>query len=132
MDYLSFTLLLVTIVFMNRARTSEEMVTENVDRRIRVIGDNTELTQDGWRIINPKEECFLLDELPPETAFLTLQMRKGKDIHTYFDIFRRFINNNIINHLCSNMSEADLYLGSRVTYKKEHNVVASEISSIRP
>ena len=93
MDYLSFTLLLVTIVFMNRACTSEEMVTENVDRRIRVIGDNTELTQDGWRIINPKEECFLLDELPPETAFLTLQMRKGKDIHTYFDIFRRFINN---------------------------------------
>ena len=51
------------------------MVIENVDRRIRVIGDNTELTQDGWRIINPKEECFLLDELPPEAAFVTLQMR---------------------------------------------------------
>ena len=132
MDYLSFALLVSTIVFMNRARTSEEMVTENVDRRIRVIGDNTELTQDGWRIINPKEECFLLDELPPEAAFLTLQMRKGKDLHTYFDIFRRFINNNIINHLCSNMSEADMYLGSRVTYKKEHKVVTSEISSVRP
>ena len=54
MDYLSFALLVSTIVFMNRARTSEEMVTENVDRRIRVIGDNTELTQDGWRITNPK------------------------------------------------------------------------------
>jgi hypothetical protein len=53
MDYLSFTLLV--IVFMNRARTSEEMVTENVDRGNRVIGDNTELTQDAWRIINSKE-----------------------------------------------------------------------------
>ena len=41
-----------------------------------------------WRDVDPRQEVFIMDELPPEEAWTTLNIRKGDvSIHT---IHRKF------------------------------------------
>lgn len=44
--------------------------------------------------MDSKKECFILDELPREKAFLTLKLRKAGSNVSFFKIFNKFIDDD--------------------------------------
>jgi len=121
---------MILYYFIIRARTANEKAAEEVERRNHQINGNEELINGGWRFIDPKTECLLLDELPPKHLFMTLMMRRSPNMHSFFDIFHRFITDLIVDSVYGNFDTSSLFLGSRVIQKKENCKVTKELSSI--
>jgi len=117
-------------LFIIRVRTADEKAAYEVERRNPQTNATEEMINEGWSIIDPKSECFLLDELPPEQSFMTLMMRRSPNRHSNFDIFHRFITDLIVDLLHGNFGTSSLFLGSRVIQKKENCKVTKELSSI--
>jgi hypothetical protein len=66
--------------------------------------------QAGWRHVNKKEECFVLDALPPVDAFLVF-----KRLHTpkFIDLFQRFVNDDLLTKVANRWTVNDLFLGDK-------------------
>ena len=75
---------------------------------------------DNWEYIDNSKVCFILDELPYEKAFLTLKMRKsGPDYVSFFKIFNKFIDDEVMDKLYSEFTEKDLFLQRRCKRDKK-------------
>lgn len=91
--------------------TSEERVQRNLEKRQRQIDARDAATRQQWRPIDPKQECFLIDELPPADAFLTLNIRRPSA--TYLDIFTKFVTDEVADKLFASLSIEDTILSYR-------------------
>jgi hypothetical protein len=98
--------------------TPDEKVVQNIAKRARQQEAQDEMTELNWRSIDSKTECFLIDQLPPEKAFLTLNMRR-RDA-SYLDIFRIFFTDSISSRLFESMSPEDTLLGYRKSGTPHH------------
>jgi hypothetical protein len=101
--------------------TPDEKVVQNIAKRARQQEAQDEMTELNWRSIDSKTECFLIDQLPPEKAFLTLNMRR-RDA-SYLDIFRIFFTDSISSRLFESMSPEDTLLGYRKSGTPHHFVM---------
>lgn len=94
--------------YLRTALTPAEKAAENVAKRKRLADQRDTARQAGWRHIDKKVECFVLDELAPMDAFLSF-----KRIHAprFIDIFQRFVTDELITKVMNRWSDKDLYLG---------------------
>jgi hypothetical protein len=81
---------------MRPATTRERAIIEAGRRKARI---DALRTAEGlrWRDVDSSKEVFIMDELPPEEAWATLNIRKGDvSMHT---IYRKFFTDSIIDRL---------------------------------
>lgn len=75
--------------------------------------------------MDSSKECFLLDEAPRTGAFLSFKMKYGPNRRTsYYDIFKCFFTDDLMDHLYIKFESADLLLRSRRNMNKEGEIIS--------
>lgn len=77
--------------------TSEEKAQKNQEKRQRQVEARDEITHMQWRPIDQKKECFIIDELPPDKAFLSLSIRRQNV--KYIEIFTNFVADSLTDDI---------------------------------
>ena len=68
-----------------------------------------------------KKECFVLDELPYEKSFLTLKLRRAGSNISFFKIFNKFIDDEVMDKLYNEFTNDDLILQRRIVKDTRYN-----------
>ena len=98
---------------MIRQKTSEEKATEAAGKRARHAQGIQEAMAESWQYMDNKKECFVLDALPYEKAFLTLKLRRAGSNVSFFKIFNQFIDDEVMDKLYNEFTDEDLILQRR-------------------
>lgn len=67
-----------------------------------------DLKKEGWREVDVTKECFMIDELPPEKAFLSLNIPLREA--SLFQIFHKFVDDRVMNDLYSALDPDELVM----------------------
>ena len=70
-----------------------------------------------WRDLEPANEVFLLDEIPPERQWTSLKWKRNAPVSTHA-IYRSFFSNTIIDRLGGEADINDFISGVRYTMLK--------------
>ena len=99
------------IIYLKRPLTSEEKALNQAAQQKRIKETKRIAECLKWRDFEKKKECFVLDELPPVDAWTSFRLR-NTDI-SMFNVFRNFVNDDIIDRLGRRFSEENHTYGSR-------------------
>jgi len=99
------------IIYLKRPLTSEEKALNQAAQQKRIKETKRIAECLKWRDFEKKKECFVLDELPPVDAWTSFRLR-NTDI-SMFNVFRNFVNDDIIDRLGQRFSEENHTYGSR-------------------
>jgi len=99
--------------FFIRLPTADERAAVAAEKRRKKLEEEDELTQQKWRFVDRKQECFLLDSLPAEDVFLELNLRN--QTCSFFDIFHRFMTDEVAQRLYNSIHEDDMVMHHRAS-----------------
>lgn len=99
---------------------------ENAAKRQRANDAADEAVRSGWRFIDTKQECFLLDEIAPNEAFLSLNVC-GQGLQPV-ELFLKVITDSIMDRLHAEFLDDNLILGVR---KKSKTTMVYLVTGLR-
>src|SRR4051794_10234962 len=95
---------------INREKTPGELAADHARKQQR-HNDRIQVgVGRGWRLTNSKTECFLLDEMAPEEAFLEFTFVRETQLGV---IFRKFVTDEIIAKIFNSLG-SPIIMGTRM------------------
>lgn len=104
-------IIVINLNCRDRPSTPGEALIENANKRQRLEDTIEKMEEDGWRYIDKTKECFVLDALAPNDAFLSF--KRGVETLTLGNLFRKFLNDAALDMVINAISYEDTIITIR-------------------
>lgn len=96
------------------ASSPADKVLDAAAKRARLADERQTARQTGWRLVDKKSECFypVADTLPKHEQYLQFNIRSSSSL-SRFSIFRRFVNDNLMEQVRESWTPEQLRLQIR-------------------